>query len=181
MQEIWKTVQGFENYDISNLGNVRSWVDNASKRRTSPKLLKPSPDKNGYVSVSLYLNSSTRAKRILIHRLVAITFIPNPNGLPQVNHKDENKSNNRIDNLEWCTSKYNLIYSSIHKKGLETKNRNKTSNSEKPIIGIKNDIIIYRFKSIAEAARKSKCSRWGIRRCLLKQIKQTKGIEWHYT
>ena len=144
MQEIWKTVQGFENYDVSNLGNVRSWVDNASKRRTLPKLLKPSPDKNGYVSVSLYLNSFT------------------------------------IDNLEWCISKYNLSYSSIHKKGLETKNKNKASNSEKSIIGIKNNIIIYRFKSIAEAARKSECSRWGIRRCLLKQIKQTKGIEWHY-
>ena len=181
MQEIWKTVQGFENYEVSNLGNVRSWIDNTPKRRTLPKLLKLSPDKNGYVSVSLYLNSFIRAKRILIHRLVAITFIPNPNNLPQVNHKDENKSNNRTDNLEWCTSKYNLSYSSIHKKGLETKNKNKTSNSEKPILGIKNGIIIYRFKSIAEAARESECSRWGIRRCLLKQIKQTKGIEWQYT
>ena len=106
-------------------------------------------------------------------------FIPNPYGYTQVNHKDENKSNNNKDNLEWCTPKYNLEYSSIHSRGIKTKNLRKTSNAEKPIIGFKGNIT-YSFKSIAEAARKTECSRWGIRRCLLNQIKHTKGIVWQY-
>ena len=179
LQEEWKIIEGFENYEISSLGNVRSWLNNASKRMTEPRLLKPSFDKNGYVSVSLYPNSYTRAKRILIHRLVALYFTPNPNSYTQVNHKDENKSNNNKDNLEWCTPKYNLEYSSIHSRGIKTKNLRKTSNAEKPIIGFKGNIV-YSFKSIAEAARKTECSRWGIKRCLLNQIKQTKGIVWQY-
>lgn len=180
-QEEWKVIQGFENYEISNLGNVRSWLNNASKRMTIPRLLKPSFDKNGYTSVSLYPNSYTRAKRISIHRLVAKAFIPNPNDYTQVNHKDENRSNNKATNLEWCTPSYNLNYSSIHSKGLKTKNLKKTSNAEKPIVGFKNGNLIYHFKSIAEAARETECSRWGIRRCLLNQVKHTKGIKWQYS
>lgn len=180
IQEEWTFVQGFENYEISSFGNVRSWVNNTSKRMTSSRLLKPSFDKNGYTSVTLYPNSYTRAKRMLIHRLVALHFIPNPDEFTQVNHKDEDKSNNIVTNLEWCTPKYNLKYSSIHSRGMKTKNKKKTSNAEKPVIGFKDGIIVYSFKSIAEAARESGCSRWGIRRCLLKQIKQIKGIEWKY-
>ena len=86
-----------------------------------------------------------------------------------------------LSSLLWCTRtpKYNLEYSSIHSRGIKTKNLRKTSNAEKPIIGFKGNIV-YSFKSIAEAARKTECSRWGIRLCLLNQIKHTKGIVWQY-
>ena len=179
--EKWESIKYFEKYEISNLGNVRSWVNNASKLTKVPKILKPSVGKNGYLFVTLYPNSKYRPKRISIHRLVALHFITNPNNYDIVNHIDENKSNNIVTNLEWCTSKYNLEYSSIHARGIKTKNLNKTSNSEKPVSGFKNGILIFSFKSIAEAARETKCSRWGIRRCLLKQIEQTKDIKWQYT
>ena len=111
----------------------------------------------------------------MAHQLLMRTFVPNPDKLPHINHIDGNKLNNALTNLEWCTPKYNLEYSSIHSRGIKTKNLRKTSNAEKPIIGFKGNIT-YSFKSIAEAARKTEWSRWGIRRCLLNQIKHTKGI-----
>lgn len=72
------------------------------------KELKPHKDKFGYLRVHLVKN--TKHKSCLVHRLVARAFIPNTNNLPQINHKDENKLNNYVDNLEWCTAKYNCNY-----------------------------------------------------------------------
>ena len=90
MEEIWKDVQGYEGeYQISNLGNVFSVKSNKELKIT---------DSHGYGSVMFCHDGKT--KRCLVHRLVAEAFIPNPNDLPQVNHIDENKRNNRIDNLE---------------------------------------------------------------------------------
>ena len=106
MQEIWKDIEGFEGrYQVSNLGNVRSWY-NAT---TTPRILKPDESK-GYLYVNL--SSKGEHKSYLIHRLVAVAFLPNPNGYPEINHKDENKYNNRADNLEWCTRAYNMAYGS---------------------------------------------------------------------
>ena len=93
-------VVGYENYLIYPDGKVFSTKSN--------KFLKPNITPQGYKSVELFNNNGS--KRLLIHRLVAQAFIPNPENLPQVNHKDENPSNNSMDNLEWCTAKYNMNY-----------------------------------------------------------------------
>ena len=102
MKEDWKEVVGFANYECNSSGQVRS-------KKTS-KILKPSTHKKGYLQVVLYVNSKKSYTR-KIHRLVALTFIDNPYDLPEVNHKDENKTNNCVDNLEWCTGSYNMEYS----------------------------------------------------------------------
>lgn len=99
MDEIWKDIEGYEGlYQVSNLGNVKS-VKNG--------LLKPG-NSRGYRRVTIYDNGKPHS--FTIHRLVAKAFIPNPENLPCVNHKDENKHNNCYTNLEWCTVSYNNAY-----------------------------------------------------------------------
>ena len=106
MNEIWKDIDEFEGlYQVSNLGNVKS----LNYRHTGKeRILKPLTDKYGYLFVTIYKNG--KLKNYKIHRLVAKAFIPNPDGKPEVNHKDENKINNCVDNLEWMTSKENINY-----------------------------------------------------------------------
>lgn len=101
--EIWKDIKGYEGlYQISNLGNVKSL-----RKNVILKCSKCSREGN-YYKAGLYKNGKT--KTILVHKLVANAFIPNPNNLPCINHKDENKLNNKADNLEWCTYKQNNDY-----------------------------------------------------------------------
>lgn len=106
MEEIWKDIEGYEGkYQVSNLGRVRSLNYNHTGEI---KLLKQSTNKYGYKLVGLCKNG--KEKKYQVHRLVAIAFIPNPNNLPIINHKDEDSSNNNVDNLEWCTQEYNVNY-----------------------------------------------------------------------
>lgn len=99
MCEIFLDVEGYETlYEISNLGNVRN--------KASGRLLKPRKSSNGYLRVILYKGDGTY-KNYSVHRLVANAFLPNPLNLPEVNHKDFNKLNNSVDNLEWCSRQYN--------------------------------------------------------------------------
>lgn len=101
--EIWKDIPNYEGiYQVSNFGNVRRFICNKYK------LLKHNINKKGYHSVCLCKNNIKRDFRV--NRLVAEVFLPNPNNLPQVNHKDEDKNNNCVDNLEYCTQKYNINY-----------------------------------------------------------------------
>ena len=107
--EKWVDIAGYEGlYQISSCGNVRSFVSARGKRKI-PKLLKPEVLKKGYLRVPLCKDYSK--ERYMVHRLVAMAFIPNPDNLPYINHKDENKSNNNVDNLEWCSRSYNVRYS----------------------------------------------------------------------
>lgn len=124
MQETWKTIKGYPNYEISNLGNVKSLsriTRNAkcSGYKRKERLLKQFSNKKGYLMVKLY-SEKNKSKSITVHRLVAQTFIPNPNNLPQVNHKDENKMNNSVDNLEWCTNEYNHNYGTAKERVLKS-------------------------------------------------------------
>lgn len=101
--EIWKPIKSYQGrYEVSSLGNVRSL--NFNKTGVS-KILKPISNTRGYTSVCLCLNNEKSIFRI--NRLVAEAFIPNPENKPQVNHKDENKTNNKVENLEWSTPKEN--------------------------------------------------------------------------
>lgn len=110
MKEIWKDIPNYEGlYQISNFGNVKSLkrkVKNKNGYRDiKEKILHNYINKNGYYAVTLRKNCNIEVK--LIHRLIAEMFIPNPNNYPCINHKDGNKSNNSINNLEWCSYSYN--------------------------------------------------------------------------
>lgn len=108
MKEIWKDVKNYEGlYQVSNFGKIKSLPRRGTQTNTE-KILKVNYTYNGYERVSL--NKNNKNKRYLVHRLVAETFIPNPNNYPQVNHKDKNKINNNVSNLEWCTPSYNINY-----------------------------------------------------------------------
>ena len=109
--EIFKDIKGYEGmYQISDLGNVKSLERlNSAGKHIKERLLKKDFDPTtGYYSIGL--NKDGKSKRLWIHRLVADAFLANPNKYPQVNHKDENKRNNNVDNLEWCTETYNQVY-----------------------------------------------------------------------
>ena len=141
--EVWKDVVGFEGlYKVSDKGNVYS-VERKDSRghKRGGRILRPSYDKDGYLLISLYKNGKVKKKRI--HRLVIEAFIPNPNKLPQVNHKDENLSNNELSNLEWCDARYNSNYGT----------RNKRIRKKVRAVNIKNGEVI-RFKSTVEAESK---------------------------
>ena len=124
MQEIWKEIEGYEGlYEVSNLGRVRSLdreqfqIGNGGsyfKRIYKGRILKFKIDYHGYYRVHLSVNGER--KHYLVHRLVAEAFIPNPNNLPCVNHKDEDKTNNSVDNLEWCDVAYNNAYNGLHSR-----------------------------------------------------------------
>lgn len=86
-------------YQISDLGRVRN---------SNGRLLKPNYNNNGYGCV--HLHKDNKSKKHRVHRLVAMVFIPNPEGFPEVNHKDFDKTNNKVSNLEWCNRKYNVRY-----------------------------------------------------------------------
>ena len=107
-KEIWKDIKDYEGiYQISNIGRIKSLDRYCNNRLIKGKILSPHLAK-GYLKINLYKNG--KSKHFAIHSLVAEAFIPNPNNYPEVNHKDENKENNNVDNLEWCDSKYNCNY-----------------------------------------------------------------------
>ena len=108
-QEIWRKINGFPNYEVSNLGNVRN--------KKTGRVLRPSKDGCGYSQVILCKDG--KGNQFKVHRLVATAFIPNPKNKKEVNHIDGNKSNNYVDNLEWNTHSENQQHSI--KTGLRTK------------------------------------------------------------
>lgn len=150
MEEIWKPVKGYEGYyEVSNMGRVRScdrYVKHYSKQRFyKGKLLAENEYPNGYKYVNL--NKDGIHKTALIHRLVAVAFLPNPNNFPEVNHRDENFRNNELTNLEWCTSKYNANYGTRMQKCSNPEQR-------RPIIQLsKEGMFIKRWNGIGEASK----------------------------
>lgn len=127
--EVWKQVVGYEErYKVSNYGRVKQLDNNGLSKYSLPRILKQYfPNNRGcYWFVDLYINGKSKHKRV--HRLVAKAFLPNPNNLPEVNHKDENKQNPHLDNLEWCTRKYNANYGTMPKRmGEHIKRRKRES------------------------------------------------------
>ena len=178
--EIWKDINGYEGkYQVSNLGRVKSLArfrvgKSGSNTRMPEQLLKQSITKDGYKRVGL--RNGYRQKYFFIHRLVAQAFIPNPDNLPQVNHIDENKANNCVDNLEWCSIVYNNTYGNRCTKMAATQmNRDDLS---KPVICVE---LGRTFHSINEAARFfgfsfPEC----ISRCCKLKYKTAYGYHWQY-
>lgn len=189
MHEIWKDVVGWEGlYQVSNLGNIRTL------HYTKPYLMHPKPDKYGYVSVSLVKRNSLKYKWCRVHRLVAEAFIPNPDNLPQVNHKDEDKTNNRADNLEWCTALYNntygsrltkvsdsrkgMVFSDVHIENLK-KSHAKSQGKAVKQCTVSGEFI-QQYESISEAARKFNTTPQNISHCCLGITKSACGYIWSY-
>lgn len=149
MKEIWIDVDGYEGrYQISNLGNVRStyrYYRNSIKFEN--KQVTATKDASGYLQI-LVVKPSGETSSEKIHRLIAKAFIPNPKNYPCINHKDEDKTNNKISNLEWCTVDYNNSYGTRNERIKETM----TSLKGRAIIATKNGKSLT-FKSIRSASR----------------------------
>lgn len=140
-------------FQVSNTGKVRRFYKNGTINT-----LKGVKKQSGYKSV--LLKTPEKFKCEFIHRLVAKAFLPNPDGLPQVNHKDENKTNNCVDNLEWCTHKYNSNYGTKNKRVSKSKTNN-TYNMT-PVRCIETGII---YPTIHEAERQTGILTSGITAC----------------
>lgn len=171
--EIWKDIINYEGYyQISNKGRVKSLdriIINCNNINQSLKgnILKERIDGSGYSYVELHKNNKYSIFKI--HRLVAQAFIPNVNNLPFINHKDENKQNNFVENLEWCTQSYNILYSKINEKG--------GAAVAIPVISIDNNGIKTEYNSIIEASRKTGISRHLIKKYAYKNL-TINGIAW---
>lgn len=173
MEEIWKPIQ-YDGYEISNLGRVKSYKYD----KVNGKIMKPSRSTKGYLQLDLRLDGRKSEHRVhlAIHRLVAEAFIPNPDNLPQVNHKDENKENNCVDNLEWCTNEYNCRYGT-HSERVGAKQR-------KPVYSIDEDGNIEEFAGLRYAERamtgNEKASGSFIRQVINGERPSAYGRKWFY-
>lgn len=177
MIEEWKDVLGFEGfYQVSSEGNVRS-VDrkyvtsNGKERFYKGKLLTPSDAGKGYKNVMLSAKGRRATPRVC--RIVAEAFVPNPKNLPQVNHKDENKSNDRADNLEWCTAKYNTNYGT----GLK---RRSQKISKKVLQFDLDGNLIAEWESISAAGKTLGIDGSHITRCCKGKLFKSGGYRWKY-
>lgn len=190
MIEIWKDVRGFEeSYQVSNLGNVRSKnriviYSNGRKRKYYGQPLKKQIATNGYEIVDFLRNKSSKKK--LVHRLVAEAFIPNPNKLPEVNHLDEDKLNNNVSNLEWCSVKDNRNYGTRNIRAAMSKNykliaeKNKIAQGKRVIQIDKNGNIINSYLSIRDAERDTGFFRQAISACCNGKYQYAYGYSWKF-
>lgn len=176
MKEIWKDIKGYEGlYQVSNLGRVRSLPRNGTVKEI--RLLKQHVKNSGYYIVILSKNNNQKCKTV--HRLVAETFIENPKGYLVVNHKDENKKNNNVDNLEWCTQKYNINYG--HCRRNMSLNHSRVGRKGKAINQFdKNMNLINTFDSITDAGEKTKINYRNIGMCCRNQRKTAGNYIWKY-
>ena len=173
MIEIFKDIKGYEGlYQVTNFGNV--WSLNYY-RSGKPKLLKPGKTKNGYLLVSLYKNR--KRKSFKVHRLVAEHFIPNPDNLPEINHKDENKENNSVDNLEYCTHEDNINYGTRNER---ISKANTNGIRSKPVLQFTLDgEFVREWESTNECGRNG-FNQGNIWSCCNGKLKQYKGFIWRY-
>ena len=177
MKEVWKDIPNYEGlYQVSNLGRVKSFRQSTNHRYESEYILKPIHANNGYCQVTLYDN--TIRHKFLIHRLVAEAFIPNPENLPQVNHKDENPYNNAASNLEWCTNDYNSHYGTRIQRCREANMCCETTSL--PIYSIDQNGKKEIYESIGEAERMTGCSHSNIVRTLKGRSNHCGGRKWFY-
>jgi hypothetical protein len=164
-KELWGTIPGLDGlYEASNLGRIR----NAKTRyiRSTPT------GKRGYPVFT------TRGRLITVHRCVALVFLPNPDNLPQVNHINGNKEDNRVENLEWCTARDNMIHARL--TGLHK------SDGDKPVLQIKDGQVVAWYKSISEASRQTGINRANIGSAIYKRVynghhcRKAGGYEWKF-
>lgn len=173
--EQWRDIQGYEGmYQISNYGNVKSLNYNKTKQE---KILKFGKNYKGYLQV--HLCKDGKMKTFTVHRLVANAFIPNPNELSDVNHKDEDKTNNVVENLEWCDRKYNTNYGtrtercSIKQLNDETKSKQVNQYSL-------DGTLLATYPSAHEVKRQLGFAQPNISACCNGKYKTAYGYKWRY-
>ena len=164
--EIWCPVKNYESlYEVSDQGRVKS-IGYGKERILSPGKLQ-----NGYLRVNLCKNGER--KNLLVHRLVAQAFIPNPDNLPEVNHKDEDKDNNSVQNLEWCDRKYNINYGN--------RNQMVSMKLSKPILQYtKSGEFVREWKSTYDVERNLGYFHNSISYCCNGKNKSAYGYVWKY-
>lgn len=183
--EQWRTIDGFPEYEVSSYGNVRS-KDRIVTRKGYPSRIKGVQLKQfysrGYMRVALYNGNRSSRKQFLVHRLVAGAFIPNPLNKEYINHKDENKLNNMVDNLEWCTAKYNSNYgTSIRRRVMHQDWQSIADKQSKTVYQYDKDMHIIRvWKSTVECERNGYNSS-SVSRCCNGYLKTYKGYIWRYS
>ncbi len=165
MTEIWKDITGYEGrYQVSNFGRVKRLLKNGNEKFLSGK-----KDKDGYIEIILSANQ--RKKYFRLHRLVADAFIPNPENKPQINHKDRNKKNNSVANLEWVTCSENVVHS------FETGRK----IYKRPIVQYtKNMEVVSYWNSIREAGRSLNIAVNNISSCCGGKLPSAGGYIWRY-
>lgn len=166
-----RKIKGYENYGVDEFGNIYSF-----KRKI---VMKQQTDNRGYKKIMLRNNNESKV--LLVHRLVAQAFIPNPNNLPQVNHKDENKSNNCVDNLEWCTAQYNVNYGTREERRISNMDYSKNHRPYVPVfqLDVKGNIL-KKFNSLKEASESVGGNIQSIYHCCKGIQKTYKGYKWQY-
>jgi hypothetical protein len=177
MKEVWKDVEGFEGlYQVSNIGRIKSFVK-SNRYHDAERILNPTI-RNGYKYVFLCnnrKNRTTKGKHYLVHRLVAKAFVinPKPDDFCYVNHKDENKLNNRFDNLEWCDIKYNNTYGtgSLRQSISLGRHVEQITSSGIPIA---------RYYSLSIASELTGINKHSIERCCNNERKHAGGFAWRY-
>lgn len=188
-KEVWRPAKGFGGiYEVSNYGRVLS---RNLYHRKEPVILKTWLGNKGYLRTTLRKNGVIVHKQVAT--LVAEAFIPNPNNLPQVNHKDENKTNNFVwvnedgsvdierSNLEWCSCKQNINHGTRNKRMVETRTRLGQSRGEMAVVQLSlNGEEIGRYRSISEAARQTGAYAAAIPRCCRGELRQHHGFIWRY-
>ena len=182
--EQWKTISGYENYQVSNYGRIKSL------KGKEERILKQGTNKGGYQQVLFYKDG--KPKMFRVNRLVAMSFIPNPNNLPQVNHIDENKCNNHVDNLEWCTAKYNINFGTARERQAKTisgENNPKTMlgkfgkehpNSKQVIQLTLNNEVVKIWDSVMDVQRNLGYNNAHICSCCKGKRKTSNGYKWCY-
>lgn len=178
--EIWKDVVGYEGlYQVSSEGRVKS-VDRWVKCNTGTMIKKGTflkfYDREGYDYVFLYKNG----QRLFtgVGRLVAIAFIPNPDNLPEVNHKNEIKKDNRVENLEWCTRDYNMHYGTQYFRAAQK--RTNGIRSRKILQYTKSGEFIAEYPSMGELKRLFGYNQGAISMCCSGKCKSVYGFVWRY-
>lgn len=158
----WREVKEYNHYEVNQFGEIR--------HRIRKKILKPRIN-NGYQYVNFKINEKNI--NFSVHRIVANAFIPNPNGYTEVNHKDYNRSNNCVDNLEWVSSSQNKYHAFL-------KEENKKSRGKAVNQYTKEGMLIKTFDTITEAAQALGCCVAAISNCCLRRTKTSQGFLWSF-
>jgi hypothetical protein len=172
--EVWRDIPGYEcRYQASNLGRVRSVDRQVANRwgttnRIKGRVIPPHLSNWGYLRVTLC--AAGKCVKHSVHRLVASTFLENPAGLPEVNHRNGDKTDNRPENLEWTTPSANQLHSRYELK-------NVLGNPDRAVVCLTTG---ERYRSTAEAARATGCYTTAIVKCCRNKWKHTHGLRWAY-